>query len=338
MSKTAISIRLLSRAQVEALNPNPDQLVEVVASGLAAHGRKEVVMPPKGHLHLDHLMNGHFNILSAWVGPARRAGIKVIGDYVDNWKHGLPSEVGVLTLYDPAIGVPLCIMDATSLTWQRTGAVTCAGAMHLANKDSKVVAHIGARGTAFSNLQLLARKFALTEVRINSARPESRERLAGRVRSELGLKAVCFDTAAEACAGADIIVEATRLEKPEMLIPAAAVKPGALVVTYGWMMALDPAVVSGASKVVVDDWAQCKQGGALHPMIVDGRLSERNLHAEIGQVVAGLKPGREAGDGTIVFWHRGFAVSDVVLGNWIYERAVRENVGTLFPLLEAGEE
>ena len=63
-----------------------------------------------------------------------------------------------------------------------------------------------------------------------------------------------------------------------------------------------------------------------------------NLHAEIGQIVAGLKPGREPGDGTIVFWHRGFAVSDVVLGNWIYERAERENVGTLFPLLEAGEE
>ena len=84
--------------------------------------------------------------------------------------------------------------------------------------------------------------------------------------------------------------------------------------------------------------AQCQVGGALHPMIVDGRLSEKNLHAEIGQIVAGLKPGREPGDGTIVFWHRGFAVSDVVLGNWIYERAERENVGTLFPLLEAGEE
>ena len=338
MAKTKISIRLLSRDQVEALSPDPDRLVEVVAGGLAAHGRREVVMPPKGHLHLDHLMNGHFNILSAWVGPARRAGIKVIGDYVDNWKHGLPSEAGVLTLYDPAIGVPLCIMDATSLTWRRTGAVTCAGAMHLAKKDSRIVAHIGARGTAFSNLQLLARKFPLTEVRINSARAETRERLAARVRSELGLKASCHDTAAEACAGADIIVEATRLEKPEVLIPASSVKPGALVVTYGWMMALDPAVVTGASKVVVDDWAQCQVGGALHPMIVDGRLNDRTLYGEIGQVVAGLKPGREAADGTIVFWHRGFAVSDVVLGNWIYERAVRENVGMVFPLLEAGEE
>ena len=338
MSTKKISIRLLSRAQVEALGPGPDELVEIVAGGLAAHGRRDVVMPPKGHLHLDHLKNGHFNILSAWVGPINRAGIKVIGDYVDNWKQGLPSEVGMLTLYDAEIGVPVCIMDATSLTWQRTGAVTCAGAMHLARKDSTVVAHIGARGTAFANIQLLARKFRLQEVRINSARPESRERLAARVEQELGLRARAVASAAEAVDGADIIVEATRLEKPEVLIPNYAVKKGALVVTYGWMMALDPAVVTGASKVVVDDWAQCQVGGALHPMILDGRLSEKNLYGEIGQVVAGLKRGREPGDGTIVFWHRGFAVSDVVLGNWIFDRAAREGVGTMFDLLEAGEE
>ncbi len=338
MQNRTITVRLLSRAQVEALSPAPDDLIAVVASGLAAHGRKEVVQPPKGHLHLDHVMNGHFNILSAWVGPINRAGIKVIGDYVDNWRHGLPSEVGMLTLYDPAIGVPVCIMDATSLTWQRTGAVTCAGAMHLAPKDSTIVAHIGARGTAFANVRLLARKFKLREVRVNSARPQSRERLVARIEEELGIRAKAYASAAEAIDGADIVIEATRLEKPEVLIPNYAVKPGALVVTYGWMMALDPAVVTRASKVVVDDWAQCKVGGALHPMIVDGRLSEKNLHAEIGQIVAGLKPGREAGDGTIVFWHRGFAVSDVVLGNWIYERAEKEGVGTMFPLLEAREE
>lgn len=338
MQNKTINVRLLSRAQVEALSPAPDELIEVVAGGLAAHGRGEVVQPPKGHLQLDRVKNGHFNILSAWVGPINRAGIKVIGDYVDNWKHGLPSEVAMLTLYDPETGVPVCIMDATSLTWQRTGAVTCTGAMHLAPAESSVVAHIGARGTAFANLRLLARKFRLREVRVNSARPESRDRLVARVEEELGIRARAYASAAEAVDGADIVIEATRLERPEVLIPNYAVKRGALVVTYGWMMALDPAVVTGASKVVVDDWAQCRVGGALHPMIVDGRLNEQNLHAEIGQIVAGLKPGREAGDRTIVFWHRGFAVSDVVLGNRIYERAERENVGTLFPLLEAGEE
>ena len=140
MPNKTVTLRLLSRTQVESLVPGPDELVSVVSAGLAAHGRKEVVQPPKGHLQLDHVMNGHFNILSAWVSPIRRAGIKVIGDYVDNWRHGLPSEIGVLTLYDPATGVPLCIMDATSLTWLRTGAVTCAGAMHLAPANSTVVA------------------------------------------------------------------------------------------------------------------------------------------------------------------------------------------------------
>ncbi|MBK8065294.1 MAG: hypothetical protein IPK29_15575 [Betaproteobacteria bacterium] len=86
--------------------------------------------------------------------------------------------------------------------------------MHLANKDSKVVAHIGARGGVL-NLQLLARKFALTEVRINSARPGvTRAARPGACAGELGLKAVCFATAAEACAGADIIV-GPRAWKPD---------------------------------------------------------------------------------------------------------------------------
>ena len=115
-----ITIRFLSRAQVEQLAPGPSELVEVVAAGLAAHGRGEVVMPPKAHLHLDHLFAGHFNILSGYVGPIGRAGLKVVGDYVDNWRHGLPSELALLTLYEPRTGTPVCIMDATALTWMRT--------------------------------------------------------------------------------------------------------------------------------------------------------------------------------------------------------------------------
>ena len=333
-----ISLRFLNRAQVEALLPESDALVDIIEAGLRAHGSGETVLPPKGHLMLDHLVNGHFNILSGYVGPIGRAGVKVIGDFVDNWQKQLPSEIALLTLYDPQTGIPLCLMDATSLTWQRTGAVTCVGAKHLARPDTRVVTHLGARGTAFQNLKLLANAFDLEEIRIASRRPESRERLATRVRDELGVHCVPVDDAAAACRDADIIIEATRLERPEVLIPADAVKPGALVVTYGWMMAVDPELPFRMDKLVVDDWAQCKHGGALYPLIESGRLTDAHIHAEIGQIVCGAKSGRENPDERILFWHRGFAISDIALGHDIHMRAEKENIGTMLPLLEAVEE
>ncbi len=333
-----LTLRFLNRAQVEALAPDAKELVQVVTSGLHAHGMGDVVMPPKAHLRLDHLFNGHFNILPGYVGPIDRAGIKVVGDYVDNWRHGLPSELALLTLYEPQTGRPVCIMDATALTWMRTGAVTCAGALHLARPDSRIVAHIGARGSAFSNLRLLAAHFPIEEIRICSHRPETRERLAARVQAGLGVRAVAIDDIPAAAADADIVVEATRLTEPQTLLPAHALKPGALLVTYGWVRAIDPALPGAVDLMVVDDWAQCCQGGQLHELITAGTLKREHVHAEIGQIVCGAKPGRADATQRALFWHRGFAVSDVVLGDWILRRAEADGVGTILPLATVGEE
>jgi alanine dehydrogenase len=333
-----ISLLFLNGAEVEALSPEPDTLLGVIEAGLSAHGRREVVMPPKAHLYLDALFNGHFNVLSGYVAPIRRAGVKVVGDYVDNWRRGLPSEVALLTLYDPETGVPCCIMDATSLTWQRTGAVTCVGAIHLARPDARIVAHLGARGTAFSNLRLLSTRFSLSEVRISSKRPETRERLAARVRSELGVAAYAVASPAEAAAGADIVIEATRLTAPEELLHNADLAAGSLLVTYGWVRVIEPLLALSVDKMVVDDWEQCTKGGQLHDLIESGDLTQARVHAEIGEITAGLRPGRQAAEERILFWHRGFAVSDVVLGDRIYQRALAERVGTRLKLLSAMEE
>lgn len=301
--------------------------MKIVESGLIAHGRGEVVNPPKAHLLLDHVYNGHFNILPGYVAPTGMAGIKVVGDYVDNYRHGLPSELALLTLYDPRTGVPRAILDATEITWWRTGAVPAVGARHLASANSRVVAHIGARGTAFSNLELLAAQYPLDEIRIASKRRESREALAQKVQAATGVTTRAVDSIETAVRGADLVIEATRLEKPEVLIRAEWLKRGATVVTYGWVMALDPAIALDADALVVDDWEQCKKGGQLHPLIADGRLTADGVHAEIGEIAAGLKPGRRRDDERIVFWHRGFAVSDVVLGSAIYQAAVERGAG-----------
>ena len=79
----------------------------------------------------------------------------MVGDFVDNYKLGLPSEMGLLTLFDPSTGVPLAIINATSLTAMRTGAMTALGAKYLARKGSRVLGHIGARGTSYWNIRLL---------------------------------------------------------------------------------------------------------------------------------------------------------------------------------------
>src|SRR5262249_56349475 len=122
----------------------------------------------------------------------------------------------------------------------------------------------------------------------------------------------------EAVGGADSVVGATGLERPEVVVRDAWLAPGALLVTYGWVMAVDPALPFRVSKLVVDDWAQCQLGGQLHPLIASGALRREHVHAEIGEIVHGARRGRESAEERIIFWHRGFAISDIVLGASIH--------------------
>jgi ornithine cyclodeaminase len=323
----SVEFTFLDRADVARAMPPMAEVIDIVETGLEAHGRGDVVLPPKSHIHLDDRYNGHFNVLMGYVGPIDTAGVKVIGDYVGNYEHGLPSEVALLTLYDPRTGIPKCMMDATRLTWLRTGAVSGIGARRLAREDARVLAHIGARGTAFANIRAIAQVRGLKEVRIASRRAETRDSLAREVEDKMEIAASPVADIAEAVEGADIVVEATRLERPSVLISDDMIGNGALLITYGWIMAVDPALPLGADKMVVDDWRQCCEGGTFHSLIRSGALTRDRIHAEIGEIVCGAKPGRETPDERIVFWHRGFAVSDIVVGEKVFARAQAEGLG-----------
>jgi ornithine cyclodeaminase len=265
------------------------------------------------------------------VHPLGLAGVKVVGDFVENFKQQLPSELGLLTLFDPSTGVPLAIVNATSLTEMRTGAVTALGAKHLARKDSKVLGHIGARGTAYWNIRLLNYHFRFDEIRVHSKRAESREALAARLCKDLGTRVIAVGTWEECIRGADIVVEASRLVKPEPLLKTAWITAGALVIPYGTMSAVELSLTDIMDKIVVDDWGQCRKGlpfGALRQHVDSGKLTERTLHAELGQIVAGLKPGRESDFETILFWHRGLSLSDIALGSALLSKARTRSIGT----------
>jgi ornithine cyclodeaminase len=291
-----------------------------------------VVLEPRVHLEPGASFRGHWNVLRAFVEPLGTAGVKVVGDFVDNYRHDLPSELGLLTLFDPRTGAPTAIVDAADLTDRRTGALTAVGAKYLARRDARVLGHVGARGTAFWNVVLLDSLFDFEEIRVTSRRSHSREAFARALEQELGKPVRVCATVQETVEGADIVVEATRLVEPKPILRTAWLAEGAFVVPYGTMSAVELDLLDVMSKVVVDDWEQCKPGGrfgALREHVDRGLLTEETLHGELGDVVVGRKAGRERDDERILFWHRGLATCDVALGALLVERAVERGIGTV---------
>jgi ornithine cyclodeaminase/alanine dehydrogenase-like protein (mu-crystallin family) len=334
-------LRFLSGPDIDSLGLSSAEIVAAVEEAVRAHGDGRTVVEPRVHLVPDNDGAGHFNVLRGHLPapglpapglPAHGvSGVKVVGDFVANYAAGLPSELGLLTLYDPETGVPLAIMDATLITACRTGAMTAVGARYLARPDSRVLGHVGARGTAFWNIVLLDEMFDLDEIRITSRRPESREAFAEQLATVTGTRVRVATTAEETFDGADICVEASRLTEPEPLLRTASVKPGAFVVPYGTISAVELDLLDVMDKVVVDDWREAQSGrfGALRRHVDTGRLSAASLHAELGQIVAGHRPGRERNDERILLWHRGLAILDIAVGLAILRRAEQQGIGTM---------
>jgi len=329
-----IDITYLNGKDVEKLALSDDEILAAVEAALAAQGRGETVIEPRVHLIPESSAKGHFNVLRGYVKPLGVAGVKVVGDFVNNYERGLPSEMALLNLFDPETGMPLAVIDATAITDMRTGAMTAIGAKHLARKSSRILGHIGARGTAYWNVRLLDRLFDFEEIRVHSRRPESRDAFAARLSKDLGKQVKATHDWESCVRGADIVVEASRLPAPEPLLRTEWIGKGAFVVPYGTMSAVQLSLTDIMDKMVVDDWGQCRKGlpfGALRQHVDSDRLNEGNLHAELGEIVAGKKPGRERDDETILLWHRGLSITDIALGHAMLEKAKRHSIGTQLP-------
>ncbi|QIE57529.1 ornithine cyclodeaminase family protein [Pikeienuella piscinae] len=328
-AEPSVYLDYLNRWDIEALHFSDQEILAAAEQGLLMQGRGETEIEPRTHIRPRAGADGHFNVLRGWIGgDVDSAGVKVVGDFVENYREGRPSEYGLLTLFDPRIGAPKALIDATGITEMRTGAITALGAKHLAPRNPKVLGHIGARGTAYWNVRLLCGLFDFDEVRIHSRRPESREGFAARLEADLGRKIIVTEDWRSCLEGADIMVEASRLPEPSPHFLTEWVKPGALVIPYGTMSAVELSLTDIMDKVVMDDWGQAHGVfGALRAHVDAGKLTAETLHAELGEIIAGLKSGRESEDETILFWHRGLSLSDIALGHAMLAKAKKIGVG-----------
>ena len=324
-----IYLHYLNYQDVQALALTDQEILDAIEGGLRAQGSGQAVIEPRTHLVPDKTFPGHFNVLRGYIAPLGMAGVKIVGDFHDNYKHDLPSELALLNLFDPRTGAPIAVIDAADITDMRTGAVTALGAKHLARKTSKSLGHVGARGTAYWNVRLMDKIFDFDEIRVHSRRPESRDAFGERLAKDLGKQIIVTEDWKSCVEGADIVVEASRLKAPAPMLKTEWIKKGALVMPYGTMSAVELSLTDIMDKMVMDDWGQAHAGkfGALRAHVDSGRLSEKTLHAELCEIVVGKKPGRERDDETILFWHRGLSLSDIALGAAMLDKAKRLGLG-----------
>lgn len=260
--------------------------------------------------------------------PASIAGgrywtVKLVTVAPGNTARGLPLIAATVLLGDAATGLPLALLDGTSLTALRTGAAGGVAAKHLARPDSRVVALFGAGAQARTQAEAVATVLGerLRELRVVARDPAHAERLAGEAKRTLGVEARASD-AEGALRGASIVVTATSSASP--VFDGATLGEGVHITAVGsfkpTMRELDDATLSGARIFVDQREAALHEAGELQ-----GRAPDEIV--EIGEVIAARAPGRRSASERTVFKSVGNAVQDLVVAARAYERARELGLG-----------
>jgi alanine dehydrogenase len=236
--------------------------------------------------------------------------------------------LGVLSRVDN--GLPVAVMEAEYLSNMRTGAAAVVAAKHLARPSPRAVAFIGTGNLARHMFHAHVEEYgSIEDARTWSRTPATRERFAAEMQERFGISVKVKSEPRDAVVGADVTYCSTRSRQP--VVVDEWVAPGMHISCSGadapGKQEVDPAVHARA-KVVVDSLDQCKIGGDIHKALQQGLFGEDHVHAELGEIVNGSKPGRESDDEITVMDATGLSAMDIVVFYHAYERAKERGMGT----------
>ncbi|OFV83020.1 MAG: hypothetical protein A2W26_11375 [Acidobacteria bacterium RBG_16_64_8] len=269
-------------------------------------------------------------VKSAYLQEGKALGIKVTRAHPDNpARHGLPVTNSQIMLVDGETGLLRALMDGVYVTRLRTGAAAAVGARFLARPDARCLAIIGAGHQTRTLLEALAADRPAVEVWVWSRTAGRRERYADEMSGRLGVTIHPVASIEEACAQAEIIATATWSTEP--LVRGEWVRPGTFIAAIGadapGMQELDPDLLP-RSTVVVDDLEQCVRMGEINVPVRHGHYRVDQIHATIGEVVAGLKAGRVDLQETTIFDSTGIGLQDVIVADHVCRQATARGIGT----------
>ncbi len=301
------------------------------------HAKRDFVQPLKPYLRA-HGANGHIAdriiAMPAHIGGETPvSGIKWIGSKHDNPRvHGKERASGLIILNDPDTNYPIAVMEASLISGMRTAAVTVIGARHLARKGFRSVACTGCGIIAKMQLQSLLEQFPkLTDIHLFDLNKDAAERLGHELRQRFPrINAKVAGDAEPAVREGEVVVTCTVTDQP--YIPYEWLRKGAFVSNIS-IMDIHKEVFLRADKVVVDDWDQSnREKKVINQLVLEGKFSREQLHAELGEIVTGQKPGRETDEEIIVLNPMGMAVEDIASAHEIYLQAVAARAGTRLSL------
>ncbi|MCD4807254.1 MAG: alanine dehydrogenase [Methanococcoides sp.] len=302
------------------------EVMEAVEKAFEQHGRKKVQMPPKSYLYFDK-HNGDLRTMPAYLEEQDVAGVKIVNVHPDNRAKGLPSVMALVVLNSTETGQPLAVMDGTHLTDLRTGAAGGVAAKYLARKDSHIVGIVGTGNQAKTQLMALSLVFDIHQVKVYDISTDRAEGFRGDMMQNIGAEIIVASSVEEVC-DCDILVTVTPVRKP--LVRSEWIKPGTHINAIGADAAgkeeLDPMLLTRA-KVIVDDIVQASHSGEVNVPLSDGVITSDDIWAEIGEVVAGIKVGRENESEITVFDSTGLAIQDIATATLVYDVAKERGLG-----------
>ena len=316
----------LSQRDVAAVGLSMREIIDALEVAFREKGEGRVEMPPKPGIHPQP--EAFIHAMPASIPALKSAGLKWVSAFPANTQRGLPYITGLLVLNDPETGLPLSVMDCVWITGMRTGAATALSAKYLARPDSSAAGILGCGVQGRTNLLALNELFPLTSVRAYDLNPERAAVYAQEMREKTGLDVRPVGQPRDAVAGCDIVVTAgTILKQPHATIQAGWLEPGAFASPVDFDSYWHPDALAQADKFCTDDTAQLRyyqQIGYFQ------RIPP--IHADLGELVAGKRPGRERGDERNFGCNLGLAIDDMATAILIYQRAVERGIGVWLPL------
>ena len=316
----------LSQAEVADAGVTMAEIIESMQVMFRAKGEGRTEMPPKPGVHPG---GGSFlHAMPASIPDLKSVGIKWVSAFPQNPAKGLPYISGLVIYNDFETGLPLAVMDCVWITAKRTGAASAISARHLARPESSVMGMLGCGVQGRSHVEAMKESFPLKKVMAYDLNEDAKNKFAADVSRKFDLEVIPVKSPREAVSGCDIVVTAGPMSKtPHATIQAGWLDAGAFASLVDYDSYWQPAAMHETDKFCTDDRAQfqaTRQGGYF-PDIPE-------IHADLGEMATGKKPGRETPEERTMTANLGLALNDMAVAPLIYRKARDMGIGTWLEL------